>query len=106
MGMKVFWTDFAKHSLKSIFDYYLENAGLSVARQISRRLVDKTDVLSDFPVLGPIEPLLEDRALKVRYWAVFIYKILYWINPEKKRVEILDLFDTRQYPRKIKRSLP
>ena len=32
------------------------------------------------------------------------YKIIYWINEEKNRIEIVDIFDTRQNPLKIKRE--
>lgn len=105
MGMKVFWTDFAKNSLKSIFDYYLENAGLSVARQICRRLVDRTDVLSDFPEMGPIEPLLEDRVLKVRYFGGFQLQDPLLDQPRKRDLTSLTPGNIREKSREALRSI-
>lgn len=32
------------------------------------------------------------------------YKMIYWINDKDNRVEINDIFDTRQNPVKIKRA--
>lgn len=32
------------------------------------------------------------------------FKIIYWVNHQESRIEIMDVFDTRQDPRKIKRT--
>jgi hypothetical protein len=53
-------------------------------------------------MIGQIEELLIDREQSFRYLVHKNYKIIYWINLIKNRIEIVDVFDTRQNPEKIK----
>ena len=39
-----------------------------------------------------------------RYLVYKNYKVIYWINEKENRIEINDVFDTRQNPTKIKRT--
>jgi plasmid stabilization system protein ParE len=55
------------------------------------------------PDIGQIEELLTDRIQNFRYLVHKNYKIIYWINIEQSRIEIVDVFDTRQNPVKVKR---
>lgn len=102
--MIVHWTDFAKSELKSIFDYYKEKASLKIAKQISVQVVEKAESLSTFPEIGAVEELLNDRPQNFRYIISTNYKIIYWVNNDKNRIEVVDVFDTRQNPVKIKRN--
>ena len=104
MELEVYWTDFAKQELKSIFDYHKEKVNLKVARQIARQIVDEAKNLSSYPEMGQPEELLKGRKQKFRYIISTNYKIIYWANKSKNRVEISDVFDTRQNPIKLKRS--
>lgn len=57
------------------------------------------------PEIGQIEELLKDREQGFRYLIYKRnYKIIYWINKEENRVEVIDVFDVRQYPLKIRRT--
>jgi len=47
------------------------------------------------------ELLLVDRTQDFRYLVFKNYKIIYWINNEKQRIEIANVFDCRQNPTKI-----
>jgi len=104
MGLVVHWTDFAKTQLKNIFDYHHEKVSLKIARQIVKQIVEKTKELSDFPEIGAKEELLKDRPQNFRYLISTNYKVIYWLNKSKNRVEIMDVFDTRQNPIKITRG--
>lgn len=104
MGMKIFWTNFAKSELKSIFDYYHKEVSLPVADRVVTGIVESTLVLADNSNIGQKEELLIDREQEFRYIVHKNYKIIYWLNREKSQVEIVDVFDTRQNPIKIKRT--
>jgi plasmid stabilization system protein ParE len=104
MELKIFWTDFAKFELKKNFKYLKENASIRVAKNENRKVVLETLRLKKLPEIGQIEPRLDNRAKEFRYLVHQTYKIIYWINYEKKQIEIMDVFDTQQYPDKIKRT--
>src|SRR5690606_24963170 len=97
----VHWTDFAKTKLKDIFDYHNERVNLKIAKQVVRQIVEKADSLSNFHEIGVIEELLKDRPQNFRFTVSTNYKIIYWVNKDKKRIEVVDIFDTRQDPKKI-----
>lgn len=102
--MIVYWTDFAKSELKSIFDYHKEKVSLKIAKQISTQIVKKAESLSSFPEIGVIEELLNDIPQNFKYIVSTNYKIIYWINNNKNRIEVVDVFDTRQNPIKMERN--
>jgi mRNA-degrading endonuclease RelE of RelBE toxin-antitoxin system len=54
--------------------------------------------------MGVLENLLKDRSQNFRYILSSNYKIIYWINKEKNRIEVIDVFDTRQNPEGIYRN--
>lgn len=102
--MKIFWTKFAKRELRNIFDYYKIKASSKIAQKLVTEIVEKTNVL-DFQIkIGQKEDLLSDRKENFRYLVSKNYKIIYWFNKERNRIEIVDIFDTRQNPFKIKRE--
>jgi plasmid stabilization system protein ParE len=54
--------------------------------------------------MGTLEPLLEKDPRNFRYILYKSYKIIYWINEDRKAIEIVDVFDSRQNPIKISKS--
>ncbi len=104
MELRIFWTDFAKVELKKNFIYLKDNASFRVAKNEIDKIVKETRRLKKQPEIGQIEEMLIDRKQKFRYLVHQTYKIIYWINTEEKRIEIVDVFDTQQYPTKIKRG--
>lgn len=107
MELKIYWTDFAKTELKKIFDYYKKEASLAVAKKIVLGITKETIKLKLKPTnaIGQKEELLESYSEEIRYLVYKNYKIIYWINLKKDSIEILDVFDTRQNPIDIKRSI-
>lgn len=104
MELKIYWTGFSKKELQKIFEYYKENANLKVAKRLTIGIAKETLKLKNQPEIGQIEELLIDRPNEFRYLVYKNYKIIYWINKKEKRIEINDIFDTRQNPIKIERA--
>ncbi len=105
MELKIFWTDFAKIQLRNIYDYYRENASVRIAKKLVQEIARHTLILKNQPKMGQIEELLLERKEEFRYLVYRNYKIIYWINLSEKRIEISDVFDCHQNPKKIKRNL-
>lgn len=105
MELKIYWTDFSKQELKYIYNYYKEKASITVAKNFAVGITKQVDKLKNQPTIGQEEELLENDSRDFRYLLYNNhYKIIYWVNAEKNRVEIFDVFDTRQSPIKIKRN--
>lgn len=103
MGLEVYWTEFSEMELAKIFSYYNEVAGFKIAKNLIEAIINETLKLEHQPEMGQVEELLKNRKQQFRYLVFKNYKIIYWINHSKKRIEINDVFDTRQNPDKIKR---
>lgn len=104
MGLIVHWTDFAKGELKNIFEYHKEKVSVKIAQQITQQIVAKANALENFPEMGAVEEFLKNRPQNFRYIVSTNYKIIYWTNKAKERIEVIDVFDTRQNPMKITRN--
>ncbi len=105
MALKVYWTDFAKNELKKIFNFYKDEASIRVASKLTTEIVLEALKLEKQSSIGQIEELLKHRDQLFRYLVYKNYKIIYWTNKNKSRIEIIDIFDTRQNPIKISRSI-
>lgn len=104
MAIKIVWSYFAKEELKNIFNFYKINASLKIANNLVVEIVKKTNSLSSHAKIGQKEDLLLERSEGFRYLVYKNYKVIYFFNKEKNRIEISDVFDTRQNPVKIKRQ--
>jgi len=102
--LEIYWTDFAKKELRKIFDYHKEKASLTIARKIVNGIYESTERLQSKPLIGQKEELLLNRPQEFRYLVNKNYKVIYWIDPENQRLEITDVFDTRQNPIKMQRN--
>jgi plasmid stabilization system protein ParE len=104
MGLTIFWTAFSENELQNIFIYHHEKVSIRVAIEITEGIVNETTILEKNPYIGQIEGNLIDNTKEIRYLISSNYKIIYWLNTEKNQIEILDVFDCRQEPLKIKRT--
>ena len=100
-GLEVYWTRLAEYKLDEIFLYYESKAGIRIAKKLVNGIIDRTLEIEDNPKSGQAEALLLNYPQEFRYLVYKSYKINYWINIEKKRIEISTVFDTRQDPNKI-----
>ena len=58
MELEIYWTDFSKKELKTIFDYYKEEASLNVARNLVHGITKEVAKLKKQPNIGQVEALL------------------------------------------------
>jgi len=100
--MTIFWTALAKLKLQEIYDYYFEEVGFEIAEKITSEIVRETLRLIDAPYIGQKELLLEEYPNNFRYLVYKNYKIIYWINEKKNRIDIANVFDCRQDPNLLK----
>ena len=101
MELIVYWTQIAEDKLENIFDYYNLKVSLNVAQNLVNGIVDTTIDLNKNPQIGQRENLLKDRFQEFRYLIYKNYKIIYWINESRNRIEIVNVFDCRQNPDKL-----
>lgn len=87
-----------------IFNYYKGRTNLKVARKLVLDITQAVSKLQNQPNIGQREGLLINREQDFRYLVHKNFKMIYWINTAENRIEIADVFDTRQNPIKINRS--
>lgn len=101
MELEVYWLELAENKLEDIYGYYELKASKKIAQKIVNGIVDMTIGIEKQPEIGQIEFGLKNRKREFRYLLFQNYKIVYWINYQLKRIEIVTIFDTRQDPEKI-----
>jgi plasmid stabilization system protein ParE len=100
----IIWSDFAEKELDLIFEYYKENASLSVAQRLLKGIISTPNRLLKNQLIGQTELQLIDLKNNYRYLVYKHYKIIYSLDNEKRLIKIADVFDTRQKPANIKRK--
>lgn len=101
MELEVYWLQLAEDKLDDIYSYYSIKAGKRVAQKLIYGIVDTTIGIKKQPEIGQVEVYLKHKNQEFRYLVFNNYKIVYWINYEFGRIEIANVFDTRQNPEKI-----
>ena len=104
MGLNIYWTDFAKIEVKSIYVFLKRGANTVVAKKITNEITNEVKLLINQPNLGKVEQYLVGSSREFRSLIHSNYKIIYWINHDKNQIEIVDVFDCRQEPLKINRT--
>ena len=101
MSLIVYWTTFAENKLTDIFNFYETEAGIDVAQKLVDGIIDKTISLDKNPNIGQKEVILTNRPQCFRYLVCKNYKIIYWVDTNKNRIVIVNVFDCRQNPMKM-----
>lgn len=105
MDLVIIWSGFAENQLDEIFEHYKENASERVATKLIENLLNEPNKLIKNPYIGQIEDMLQERKTSYRYLIYKSYKIIYSVDQENGFVKIADVFDTRQNPKKIERTV-
>jgi plasmid stabilization system protein ParE len=63
MDLEVIWSDFAEKQLDDIFEYYEQNAGNRVAKEMVQGLINEPKILEKDPFIGQKEELLKERKI-------------------------------------------
>ena len=104
MNYTIIWSNFAEYQLDEIFNYHTKKVNTKVAQSIMFKIRDNVEMLIKNPLIGDKEELLEGRKQNYRRLIVTNYKIIYALNEEIETIKIVDIFDTRQNPIKLKRN--
>jgi plasmid stabilization system protein ParE len=104
LKLKLNWTVFAKGELHKIFQYYKSKSNLKTAKNIVEEISKQVLILEKYPFIGQKEELLSNRKEEFRYFLYSSHKMIYYVDLEINLVEIVDIFDCRQEPLKIKRT--
>ena len=104
MTWEIVWSEFAEKKLDGIFEYYQENASTEVASKLMVDIITEANRLYKHKNLGQKEAQLLGLSTEYRYLVYKSFKIIYSIDETGMLIKIADVFDTRQYPRKIERG--
>ncbi len=104
MKLEIIWSEFAESQLDEIFEYYKEEASISIAKKLLKEIINEPEKLINSPLIGQVEELLKERSIEYRYLVFKNYKLIYSIDTKNEFIKIADIFDTRQYPEKLKRT--
>ncbi|MGK7392227.1 MAG: type II toxin-antitoxin system RelE/ParE family toxin [Candidatus Cyclobacteriaceae bacterium M2_1C_046] len=100
--MRIIYTDQSFESLEESIQFLLQvqKVPLEKVLEIRNQLLDKADTLADNPYLGQYEEYLEHLEKGHRRLVDGNFKIIYRI--EGDNVYVIDYFDVRQDPEKMK----
>jgi toxin ParE1/3/4 len=102
--IKLYWTPFALKCLDEIKEHIIqETYSEKIADKYINKLIDRVELLQNFPESGQQEELLKHLKQNSRYLVEGSYKIIY--QYENTKIIITDVFHVKQNPVKIvKRS--
>jgi toxin ParE1/3/4 len=72
------WTATAKLDLKSIHDYIARDSKY-YAKKVSEDIIEKTELLNNFPEIGRIVPEVDDH--NIRELFIYSYRLIYEVLP-------------------------
>jgi toxin ParE1/3/4 len=96
--MIVIWSQEAKKSLSEIYNYIFEDSPQN-AEKVLNKIIDVAESLQDERYEYSIDPIINKE--KFRHISIWSYKIIY--ERTKNRVLILDIFNGKQNPAKLKK---
>jgi len=100
--MKVFLSELAETKLLKLSEYLLENWNLKTRDKFISKLTEKIEQISIQPDSCPKSSEFENLyKCVVTKQTTFFYRI----KAEKKEIEIITIFDTRQHPDKLKKDI-
>jgi len=104
MQKRIIWSEFAETQLDDIFDYYKNKASSAIATKLIRGIINAPKKLLKAPFIGKEEELLKNRKDQYRFLVFKNYKLIYSVDQEESLIKIVDVFDARQNPIKLKRT--
>ena len=100
--MKVFLSELAENKLLKLNDFLLENWNLKVRNDFINKLTSKIEQISEQPESCP-----QSSEFKGLYKCVVTKQTTFYyrINFDKKEIEVITVFDTRQNPDKLQKDI-
>lgn len=100
--MKVFLSELAEVKLSKLSNYLLENWSLKTRDDFISKLTEKIQQISRQPKSCPTSSKFKNLyKCVVTKQTTFYYRI----NSDKKEIEIITIFDTRQNPNKLNQDI-
>ena len=99
MYYEVQWSASASEDIDGLFDYFVENASISVAQEQCERLLKATDKLVAFPRLYEVAPEYGNGIRRISQQG---QNILYEIDEATKIVRVLAVVGQRQKARNVR----
>lgn len=99
MTYEIDWRPGAVEDMAALFEYLAENASLWDARNVTDRLIAATERLEDYPRLYETD---ERYGEGVRRIILLSQHVLYEVNDELRRVNILAVVGQRQNPLSVR----
>ena len=100
--MKVFLSEVAESKLLKLSEYLLENWNLKTRDKFISKLTEKIKQISQQPTSCTTSSELDNLyKCVVTKQTTFYYRV----NSDKKEIEIITIFDTRQHPDKLKKDI-
>ncbi len=100
--MKVFLSELAENKLLKLTAFLLENWSLKVRNDFIKKLTSKIEQITDQPESCPRSPKFKGLfKCVVTKQTTFYYRI----NFDKKEIEIITVFDTRQNLDKLEKDI-
>lgn len=99
--MKVYFSRLAESKLLELSEYLLEEWGLKTRNKFIDKLKAKIEQISSYPRSCPVSKEVDGLyKCVVTKQTTFYYRI----SLQKKEIEIITLFDSRQDPKKLKKE--
>lgn len=100
--MKVFLSELTENKLLKLNDFLLENWNLKVRNDFIKKLTSKIEQISEQP-----ESCTQSSEFKGLYKCVVTKQTTFYyrINFDKKEIEVITVFDTRQNPDKLQKDI-
>ena len=100
--MRVFLSELAENKLLKLTDFLIENWSLKVKNDFIKKLTSKIEQISDQPESCPQSSEFNGLfKCVVTKQTTFYYRV----NFEKKEIEIITVFDSRQNPNKLQKDI-
>ena len=100
--MKVFLSELAENKLLKLNDFLLENWSLKVRNDFIKKLTSRINQIKEQPESCP-----QSSEIKGLFKCVVTKQttFFYRINFDRKEIEIITVFDTRQNPNKLEKDI-
>ena len=97
--MNISWSYSATKSLKAIYAFRKEVAGLNSAKKLRKKIFETTARLKTFPQLGKLVKKGKFKKYEIRFLIHGHYKIFYRIFDDE--IVIINVADTRTNPEEL-----
>ncbi len=76
-SIPIIWDTKALIALEEIVEYLEVEVSMATAKKVVKRIKDTIAALPNNPEIFPIDPFIQDRSLKIRFFEKYSYRVLY-----------------------------